>query len=142
MDEDQKKKVMVGVIVACLVLAGILVLANRGGGGSGDIGDISADSMVWVKCTKCQATYQMGERDFYEQSQENMVPGAMTPTPLTCKECGQAGIRLAVKCENPDCGEIFYEGAVPGDFPDRCPKCKQSATEELRKKRKAERSGG
>jgi hypothetical protein len=141
MDEGQKKTVMIGVIVACLVLAGILVFARRGGGGGG-VGDIPSDSMVWVKCASCGAAYEMGEREFYEESQKRMVPGAMTPTPLTCKECGKDAIRLAVKCQNPDCGNIFFEGAVPGDFPDRCPKCKQSATEESRKRRKAEAGSG
>ncbi len=136
MDEAQKKKVMIGVIVGCLILAGIIVFAGRGGGGDG-VDDIPSDQMVWVICTSCKASYQMGERDFYKQSQERMVPGAMTPTPLTCKECGKDAIVLAVKCENPDCGHVFREGSVPGDFPDRCPKCKQSATEESRKRRKA-----
>lgn len=136
MDEGQKKTVMIGVIVACIVIAGIITLASRGGG-SGSVDDIPSDQMVWVKCTACQAEYQMGERDFYKQSQERLQPGMMTPTPLTCKECGKDAIRLAVKCENPSCGAIFFEGSVPGDFPDRCPKCKQSATEESRKRRKA-----
>ena len=42
------------------------------------------------------------------------------------------------RCQNPQCGIIFYRGTFPGDFPDRCPRCRHSATEQSLKKSSAE----
>lgn len=40
----------------------------------------------------------------------------------------------SARCQNPQCGIVFYRGTFPGDFPDRCPKCRHSATEQSLKK--------
>jgi len=141
MDESKKKLVMILIIVVCLGVAGAVFF--RGGGGSGGIEDISDAEMTWVKCRNksCNAEYEMGLKEYYKFVTENANP--MGPAPgLPCEKCGEPSVYKAEKCQNPACGYVFFSGEVPNDFPDRCPKCKQSATEEIRKARKKEMSGG
>jgi len=89
---------------------------------------------IWVKCknTDCGAEYQMSKTAYYEYLGKHRDPASpKTPSPV-CKICGQESIALAVKCEK--CGSVFFKGAVPHDFADRCPKCNYSKTAEERKK--------
>lgn len=144
MEESRKKPIMVGVIIACLVLAAIIIIGRRSGG-SGGIDSVSNEEMIWVKCNNpsCKAEYQMGLKAYHKYMLEHANPMAPTAPPLICKECGEPSAYRAEKCENPDCGIVFIQGSSgPGDFADRCPKCKQSATEESRKRRKAEMEAG
>jgi len=138
-----KNTIYIIVIVVCFLLAAVIAykyIINPGGGGGG-LEDIPADEMTWVKCTNpdCKAEYQMGLREYYKQVKEraSLNPLAMAATTLICEKCGEPSVLQAVKCGNPDCGIIFVRGSVPGDHDDRCPKCKYSETEEIRKKRKA-----
>jgi hypothetical protein len=130
-----KNAIYAAVIAVCIIVA-VLVFMKTQGGGSGGVADISEDEMVWVKCRKCGESYQMGKKVYYEDVQakaaENPTPMMMTP-PLDCEKCGQAGIFLAEKCEK--CGEVFFQNSVPNDFADRCPNCKYSKTEAVRKER-------
>ena len=137
MEDSRKKPIMIGVIVVCLVVAGLITFARRGGGGGGGLDTIPSDQMTWVKCNNpgCNAEYEMSEREFYKLQQERLNPMARTAPPLTCEKCGKDSIYKAEKCANPSCGTVFISGSVPNDFADRCPKCKQSATEEIRKRR-------
>lgn len=142
MDESKKKVVMIVIILVCLGVAGAMIFG--GGGGSGTIDDISDEEMTWVKCMNksCNAEYQMGLKEYFRFVTANANPMAPTAPALTCEKCGEPSIYKAEKCQNAACGIVFRSGAVPNDFPDRCPKCKQSATEEIRKARKREMSGG
>jgi len=140
MEDSKKKPIMIGVIVFCLIVAGLITFARRGGGGSGGISDIPDDKMTWVKCNNpsCKAEYEMGERQFFEAMQERFNPMMTRSTPgLTCEKCSKDSLFRACKCENPSCGAVFFRDSVPNDLFDRCPECKQSATEESRKKRLA-----
>jgi hypothetical protein len=115
----------------------LITFARRGGGGSG-IDSIPDSEMIWVKCnnSKCNAEYQMGKKAFYKAQQERFNPMARTAPPLTCEKCGKDSLFQAVKCANPACGAVFIQGiSGQNDFPDRCPKCGQSETEEIRKRR-------
>jgi hypothetical protein len=136
MEDSRKKPIMIGVVVVCLVVAGLITLARRGGGGGG-IDSIPDDAMTWVKCNNpaCNAEYQMSKKALYKAQQERFNPMARTTPPITCKECGKESLYQAVKCANPACGAVFISGSKPNDFPDRCPKCGQSETEEIRKRR-------
>lgn len=120
------------VIGVCVVGAGVVFMGRRGGGSG--IEKIPESQMIWVKCNKCNQGYEMGEKQYYKESQEkaqaNPTPMMIAPL-LTCQKCGKDGIMRAYKCEK--CGEIFRAGSVPADFEDRCPKCKHSATEAKRK---------
>ncbi len=142
MDESKKKVVMIVIILVCLGVAGAMIFGR--GGGSGTIDDISDEEMTWVKCMNksCNAEYQMGLKEYFRFVTANANPMAPTAPALTCEKCGEPSIYKAEKCQNAACGIVFRSGAVPNDFPDRCPKCKQSATEEIRKARKREMSGG
>jgi len=128
-----KNVIYAGIIVVCLVVAGVVFMGTRGD----EAGGLTDEKMIWVKCARCGASYQMGEKSYYDALQEktkaNPTPMPVAP-PLTCEKCGQDGIREAVKCEK--CGEVFFKGAVPNDFSDRCPKCNHSHTEAVREERK------
>ncbi len=142
MEDSRKKPIMIGVIVVCVVAAVAITLSRRGGGGG--IGEIASDEMVWVKCNNpaCKAEYQTGKRAFFEERSKRFDPSAETVPAVICKECGKPSVYEAVKCANPSCGIIFFKGASgPGDFSDRCPKCKYSAMEESREQRKRELGG-
>jgi len=144
MEESKKKPVMIGVIIACLALTAIVIIGRRSGG-SGGIDGIPEGEMIWAKCNNpaCKAEYQMGLKAYFKYMEEHANPMAPTAPPLICKECSEPSAYRAEKCENPDCGIVFIQGSSgPGDFADRCPQCKQSATEESRKRRKAEREAG
>jgi len=126
---------MIGIIVVCLLLAGLItyIVHSKGAGGSADI---PSDKMMWVKCNNktCNAEYQISEREYYQYLREHANPFGASDPPLVCNKCKQESIYAAEKCQNPQCGIVFFRGSVRGDLPDRCPKCKQSATEESRKK--------
>jgi len=138
MENDKKKPIMIGIIVVCLVAAGIIFWLQRPGS-SGGIEDIKRGELIWVKCSNpdCGAEYQVDKRDYYEFLQENANPMVMTTPPMECKECGEESVYRAEKCEN--CGAIFFRGSVPNDFADRCPECGHSKTERLRKEAREKR---
>ncbi|MCU0915734.1 MAG: hypothetical protein MUC88_14395 [Planctomycetes bacterium] len=129
-----KNTIYAAVIAACVLVAVVIFVVRRGG--SGGVNDIPDTQMLWVKCTKCGQGYEMGERQYYRELEEKSkanpspMPVAM---PLTCQKCSKDGVVRAYKCER--CSEVFRAGSVQGDFEDRCPKCKNSATEAKRKAR-------
>ncbi|MHC4323934.1 MAG: hypothetical protein ACYSUX_06650 [Planctomycetota bacterium] len=143
MEDSKKKPIMIGVIIVCLVIAGLVTFARRGGSGSG-IEGIPDDEMTWVKCgnKSCNAEYEMGKKQYLKAMQERFNPMARTAPPLTCETCGKESIFQAMKCANPACGAIFFRDSVPNDHFDRCTKCGQSETEEIRERRKREMAGG
>ena len=130
------KNTIYAVVIAVCILVAVLVFVKTRGGGAGGIESIDDTEQVWVKCRLCGASYQMGKKQFYQELEERAKanPQAIMVTPpLTCQKCDKDGIGKAVKCEN--CGEVFFENSVPNDFADRCPKCKYSKTETVRKER-------
>ncbi len=137
-----KNVVYVGIIGVCILVAVIVFVKTRGGGGAG-LDTLSDTEMTWVKCLKCGQGYEMSLKQFLKESREKTVPspsGMPVALPLTCKECGKDGIVRAFKCEK--CGEVFKASSVPGDIEDRCPKCKHSATEAQREANKAKMQQG
>ena len=127
-----------------LLLAGVMTFNYRAHPVKSGIEFISEEEMVWVKCynKSCSAEYQMGKRAYYKYVEEHGNPMAQTVAPLVCESCGSESVFRAEKCQNTNCAIVFFSGEVPNDFSDRCPKCGQSATEEIRKARMRERSGG
>ncbi len=139
MEDSKKKPIMIGVIVVCLVIAGLFTYARRGGGGGG-IDSIPEGNMTWVKCSNpsCKAEYEMGERAYFKAVKERVNPmaRAMSMPPLACEKCGKDSLFRAEKCANPSCGIVFIQGiAGQNDHADRCPECGQSKIEESRKRR-------
>ena len=139
MEDSRKKPIMIGVIVVCLIIAGLVTFARRGSGGGGGLDSIPDDKMTWVKCSnpKCKAEYEMSEKQYFKEMEKRFNPMARTTPPLTCEKCGKDSLFRAIKCANPACGVVFIRDSVPNDIFDRCPECKQSETEEIRKKRLA-----
>ncbi|MBW7989936.1 MAG: hypothetical protein FVQ84_07975 [Planctomycetes bacterium] len=143
MEESKKKAVMIGIIVVCLGVAGVIIFGT-GSGGGGSLDDIPDDEMTWVKCLNksCNAEYEMSRKEYFKFVTANANPMAPSAPALTCEKCDEPSVYVAEKCQNAACGIVFRSGAVPNDFPDRCPTCKQSATEEIRNARKREMAGG
>ncbi len=142
MEESKKKPIMIIVIVVCLGVAGAIFWGT--GGGSGDtIDSISDEEMIWAKCNNpaCKAEYQTSKKGYFKYVEEHANPMAQTAPPMVCEKCGEPSVFRAEKCMNPDCGIVFLRGAVPNDFADRCPECKRSETEEIRKRRRAGGTG-
>ncbi|MBN2180927.1 MAG: hypothetical protein JW715_03360 [Sedimentisphaerales bacterium] len=133
-----KNTVYIIIIVVGFLTFGVVAYSyifSSGGGG------ISDSKMTWVKCSNpsCNSAHEMKLKEYEKQVRERMRPPAITTPALTCNECGKDTVLQAVKCENPECGEVFIKGSVRGDLEDRCPKCKHSATEDSRKARLAGR---
>ena len=133
MEESRKKPIMIGAIVVCVAVAGAITYMNRSKS-SDTFDNMKRGEMIWVKCRNpdCEAEYQIDEKDYFTYLREN--PVGLTTPPLFCEKCGEESVFKAVKCEK--CGLVFEPGAVPKDFPDRCPnpQCGYSKTEEIRKR--------
>jgi predicted Zn-ribbon and HTH transcriptional regulator len=131
-----KNTVYAIIIAVCLLVAVVVFVKTRSGGGSGGIDSISDTEKVLVKCKACNASYEMGRKQYYKEIAEKSTASAATimlTPPLTCQKCSKNMVFLAEKC--PNCGEIFFSGSIPGDSADRCPKCKHSKIEDSRKAR-------
>jgi len=132
---SMKNVIYAGVIVVCILVAALVFMKTRQAGSP--LGDVPDSEMIWVKCIKCGQGYQMSLKQFAKEGAEKAAANAkgipMAPL-LKCEKCGQDGLVKAYKC--PQCGEIFREGSIIGDLPDRCPKCKHSETEAIRAARR------
>jgi hypothetical protein len=129
MEKHNKKNIILGVICACLVFAGIITFATR----LDSSGGINAlKGMTWAKCSdeNCGHEYQIDLKEYYQYVQENRVSPIAVP-PLLCPKCQELAVYKAVKCNN--CGLVFFEGIISGDFDDRCPECDYSKLEEKRR---------
>ena len=137
MEESKKKSIMIGIIIVCLILAGVIFSKYLRPGGSGI--DIKRGQMIWLKCRECRAEYQIDNKDFLEYVREHIDPMQMAQPALVCEECGEESAYRAEKCEK--CEKVFFYGAVRNDYPDRCPdrECSFSKMEEIRKQAAARR---
>lgn len=128
MDEEKKKYIMIGMIVACIALAGGITYLNMGGSGGGS----SGSSSVVMLCDSCGATYEVSSDEFKELMRNSPMgrnPMMMAgPMILPCKECNEIAAYRAIKCTQ--CEEIFVRGDAEDDkYPDRCPGCGYSSFE-------------
>ncbi len=132
MEAGKKKVIMVVVIVACLIAAGIITYKTSTGN-SGSLESFERGELTWLKCRNpdCAHTWQMDMKDYLEYVEENRI--GMTVPAVVCPECGEDSGYRAEKCEK--CGFIFERGSVPGEIADQCPKCGHSALRESRKSR-------
>jgi DNA-directed RNA polymerase subunit RPC12/RpoP len=129
-----KNLIYAGVIVVCVVI--VIVMLLRGGDEAAS--EIPDTEMTWVKCIKCNQSYETSLKRYLKEASEKSLanPSSMPVLlPLTCQKCNQDGVLKAYKCEK--CGEVFRENSVSNDLPDRCPKCKHSATLAKREANKA-----
>ena len=128
-----KNVIYVVVIVICLLVAGFVIFGR--GSGDGGISSISDEETIWVLCMQCNDSHEMSKKEYFQQIDEKgkELSNPMAVRYLTCEKCGEDAVIEAIKCEK--CGNVFRKGSVPNDFPDRCPKCKFSKTEAVRKER-------
>ena len=133
MDEDKKQKVMIGILVGCLVLAGIITLVtnrdklgNRGG----------ATGPLTMLCinNECNADFELSLDEMKEQMEQmNSYNEMLMDNPIfVCPECSKRSAYRAIICSQ--CDTMF----VPiqnNDYRDRCPDCGYSKAEERRKSR-------
>ena len=134
MEEDKKKILMIVIAVVCLVAAGMIIKSNVA-----PSRPKPSNVPVWLVCgnTSCNAQYSIEREEFQEQMRESMVAGggpmAMMQPVLTCQQCSKKTAFPAAKCVNEDCGNAFVPNPQlrqQGGYPDKCPKCGTSATEQ------------
>jgi len=143
MDQHNRQVALVSVAVACLACAALFIwrhaVASRGSG----IATIARGEMVLMKCTNpvCQTLYEMDKRDCFAQfeAQIRKRPMSQAPPALACRKCGRETAYRAIKCSQ--CSNVFFYGAKPNDYADRCPQCGHSQQEQDRKKRVAASAG-
>lgn len=131
MDEDKKQKVLIGVIVGCLVLAGIITLVTNRGKGRRGRGSTGPITMLCIN-DQCNADYELSIDEMREQM-EGFNEFLMDNPIYICPECNERSAYRSIICSQ--CDTIF----VPiqnNDYRDRCPECKYSKSEERRKARK------
>ncbi len=130
MDEEKKKKIMIGLIVGCLVLAGIVTFLTNSGGGS----KARADFQMLCVNPDCDQAYTMPREEFMSQMSETGIsmnmgaPGDMGQVPaLTCPECSENSGYMAIKCQ--ECERVFIEDHREAG---KCPECGYSRFEAMR----------
>jgi predicted RNA-binding Zn-ribbon protein involved in translation (DUF1610 family) len=113
--------------VACIALAVIITIATQRG--NTGISSVDPDAIVWLKCRnpKCENTWQMNKREYFEYCEKHRR--GMTVPPIPCPKCGEETGYRAEKCEK--CGLIFERGSVPNAIADKCPKCGFSRIESI-----------
>ncbi len=134
MDEDKKKKVMLGIIGVSVLVVAIMTIGRMGGDKAGEIPEFEGQ-VEWVLCRNpdCEANYSMPMKDFYEKLNELRPPGSPVVPAFVCEKCNEESVFRAVKCEK--CELIFEPGSIysvhgdTDDYGDRCPKCKYSHKE-------------
>jgi hypothetical protein len=117
--DDSKKPFMIGLIVVCLAVAGVITyLTNRG---SDSVSSVRGEVRL-MKCRNrdCQHVFEMDMADYISELREHTT-GLQTPG-LPCPKCGKNSTYAAIKCAK--CGTVFEPGAAGGGKPaDTCPKC-------------------
>ena len=134
------KAVMLGFVLVCLIVAGVIVFKSGSGGGSRGT-DVYEGKKMWVMCGNpaCEASYEMDSKEYYDFQQEHALESVrmMGAVPSPCNECGESSISQAVKCLG--CGNVFIKGILgKSERADKCPECGYSDLEE---KLKAARQG-
>ncbi len=135
MEGNQRKLVMLGICLGCLILSGGIFFYFNHGTGENVLKSLEGQKM-WVLCCdpECRTSYEVDKRAYFEFIQEHKNPAALGAPPMVCEKCGKESVYAAEKC--PKCGYVFFSNTISGDFADRCPKCRYSETEDIRKGKK------
>jgi len=132
--DDSKKPIMVGVIIACLVGAGLITYVTRGG--SDDLEELRGETQFMLcRNPQCKAEFNMDLAAYLEKISE-LQTGLQTPG-VPCEKCSKNSAYAAAKCEK--CSLVFEKGAAGIDkMSDTCPKCGFSAMLSKRAKPQAQ----
>lgn len=131
MEEQGKKWLAIGFAVVSIAIV-IVVFSKTFFGGSGTSG--SGDGKVYLLCKSCSG-FEITLDEYRDMM--NTQPGGMAalmggPMLLICPKCNQKSCMVATKCQK--CENIFipYVGRnqAPNSYPDKCPKCGYSPSEE------------
>ena len=130
MDEDKKKKVMIGIIAGCIVLAVIINVVPRLGKGPAKV-PTGPVTMLCIN-NQCNADFELEREEMTEQMNQmgGRNPMMMQTPTFVCPECNQRSAYRAMVCEQ--CEAMFIPTPQSDDFRDRCPECDFSKTEERR----------
>lgn len=130
MEESRKKMLSILAIVLCLAAAAVIASMNIK---KKDPLPPEGQELYWIKCRnpECEHEWQMDKRHYFEYLKKNQDPMSMLPPAIVCPKCAEQSGYRAEKCQQ--CGLVFERGSVPNDFPDRCPDCSFSNTEQKRK---------
>ena len=115
MDDETKKKISIGIVVGCIVLAGIIFFTTRTPSGTSSS---SVDMKVALLCAnpECGQTLEITIDEYAQELDEqgaDPIPGGPV---LRCSKCQEFSLYMAEKCAK--CGEIFVD-----DGSETCPKC-------------------
>ena len=129
MKDNKKPKII--LIALCLVLAiGITYFMRRG--------DESSDvkGRVYMLCVtgECGKTFEMTMQEYRKKVQAErpeMVTASGEMITFGCQFCGHSTVSMAEKCAK--CGKFFRpDSDNEEDWPDRCPDCGYSRSEDVR----------
>jgi len=132
---NRKKPIIIGIVI-CFVLAASITYWTRRGESGGSVG---REHVVYMLCTNpdCGKTFEMSVEQYREKVATGRLEKVVTPNGsivFRCESCGQETLHIAEKC--PKCGTIFIPNySKTDDWPDRCPKCGYSRSEEMGKKK-------
>lgn len=131
MDDAKKKQVKIILIASCLILAVLITLINR----PRSSGSSGSKRPMQMLCSneECNAIFEISPEDMREQMMAKNPEGIMAigmrdMQAFTCIECEEESAFIAAKCSQ--CDFVHVLSNEPGDYPDRCPECDYSATEE------------
>ncbi len=128
MDDIMKKRVSIGIAVACLLIAGVILYTTMSGPG----GDTSSNKTVYLVCVnpKCGEITEMTAGKFRDYMAETMKDNPMGPMgmmgpdcgpTIICPVCKELSCYTGEKCEK--CGDIFPIDYRRGNDAYKCPKC-------------------
>lgn len=130
---------MVSIAITAVLILGFVgeSMGLFGGGGGGSVNRVRT-----ILCINSECGEQFGvEKDEFLEMHEKMLASGGAPSfgmsriaqpRFECKFCGENTAFVATECE--ECGTVFvpdYSGETD-DYPDTCPECGYSKTEEAR----------
>jgi predicted Zn-ribbon and HTH transcriptional regulator len=123
MKKHQVKLVIAG---ACLALA-VIIIAMSFKEESDGIEDYKGE-IAYIKCLEadCGHVEEMDLSEYYQMIRDEYDN---FESYVKCSKCGGRAMRVN-KC--PQCGFLFPNGAARGAYPDTCPECKYSPTQQER----------
>lgn len=135
MVENGKDLAKIGLIAACVMIAGVVTWRSvSGGGGPTGIESIDAGQTVLTRCANpdCQFQSEMNKRVYSDETLKllRQHPNLSHP-PLECSKCGKRRVfrvDLCLKCDH-----VFKHGGTPNKPADYCPECHYSQSDEDRK---------
>lgn len=120
MEKKIKNSIIATVSVIAILILSIVLFDSFVKGDGADMSTIPSGDQLWMKCSKCQFTYQMPARDYWQYVQDNYGP-FVANRPLPCESCGEKCGYKSLKCNK--CEAVFFEVLRSDGYADRCTEC-------------------